>query len=142
MRHTIYGYEIKDGKVIIVEDEAEKIKDMFRAYLSGLSLDDVAKETGIDKPHSSIGNMLRNRRYLGNNFYPAIIDEYTFLQAETERLRRAEKLGRHKKMNEKSEKIDSVTFRMPNINNHYEDPFRQAEYVYSLIECEVIAGAE
>lgn len=38
--------------------------------------------------------MLRNEKYLGTDFYPAIIDEVVFKTAEAERMKRAKDLGR------------------------------------------------
>ena len=38
--------------------------------------------------------MLQNKHYLGDEFYPPIIDEETFEKARVEKQRRAEKLGR------------------------------------------------
>jgi hypothetical protein len=142
MHHTSYGYEIKNGKAIIVEEEAEQVKKMFSYYLSGLSLADVATKTAIHKPHSSIGRMLRNRRYLGDDFYPPLIDITTFQLAEDERQRRAKLLGRIRDPMDKKEAKPIMSFRMPLPEQTYQDPFMQAEYAYSLIECEVTENAE
>lgn len=38
--------------------------------------------------------MLRNKRYLGDDYYPSIIDKSVFDKAEIERNKRAKKLGR------------------------------------------------
>ncbi len=62
--------------------------------MSGDSLATAAKKAGIKSFHAGIGRMLRNTRYLGDDYYPAIIDPDTFTAAEAERIGRAEKLGR------------------------------------------------
>jgi len=49
------------------------------------------KKAGIKASHSVVGRILKNARYLGDAFYPAIIDAETFKAAESERIRRAEK---------------------------------------------------
>ena len=47
--------------------------------------------------HSSVKKMLRNVHYLGDDFYPAIIDKNTFDTFEAELQRRAEVLERNNK---------------------------------------------
>ncbi len=106
-------------------------------YLSGDSLVNAAKKAGIKSYHSGIGRMLRNTCYLGNEYYPVIIDNETFAAAEEERTRRAEKLGRIRKPKEKSEIVFPTEFYINEVVQQFDDPFQQAEYVYSLIEMEV-----
>ena len=94
MSHTPFGYRIENGKAVIDIEAAKQIKTLFDSYLSGDSLATAAKKAGITAFHAGIGRMLRNARYLGDDYYPAIIDPNTFTAAEAERIRRAEKLGR------------------------------------------------
>lgn len=35
-------------------------------------------KVGIDKTHSVIGRLLRNKLYLGTDYYPQIVDEEIF----------------------------------------------------------------
>ena len=81
---------------------------------------------------------MQNRHYLGDDFYPAIIDQETFNKAEAIRLERAGKLGRLNLL--KSSKPIKVPthFRFAEADEEYEDPRLQAEYLYSLIESEAI----
>jgi hypothetical protein len=94
VNHTPFGYIIEDGKAIIDDKAASQIRDLFHAYLSGLSLADAAENVGIKRCHPAISKMLINRRYIGDDFYPGIVDEEVFQQVEAERLRRAHMLGR------------------------------------------------
>lgn len=110
---------------------------MFHSYLSGDSLAAAAKKAGITAFHAGIGRMLRNARYLGDGYYPGIIDQDTFTAAEAERIRRAEKLGRIYEPKEEKEVVYPTVFRMSEGTEEFDDPFGQAEYVYSLIEAEV-----
>ena len=137
MGHTPYGYRIENGKAIVDDEKAEQIKLLFEAYLSGDSLATAAKKAGIKAFHAGIGNILKNKRYVGDDFYPAIIDKDSFEATEIERLNRAKKLGR---IWEKNELIGSPTptsFSIADGNEQFDDPFKQAEYAYSLIEMEV-----
>ncbi|MFA7628647.1 MAG: recombinase [Candidatus Dojkabacteria bacterium] len=134
MRHIPIGYQIENGKALIDEEAAEKIKVLFQSYLSGDSLETAAKKAGIKSSHSGIGRLLRNKRYLGNEYYPAIIDSDTFQAAEAERFLRAEQLGRIKKPEREKEVIYPTDFRIQKGTVEFDDPFAQAEYIYSLIE--------
>lgn len=137
MSHTPFGYRIENGKAIIDSEAAEKVKKLFQYYLSGDSLINAARKAGIESYHSFIGRMLRNTCYLGNEYYPAIIDNETFTAAEEERTRRAEKLGRIRKPKEKAAIVFPAEFYINEVVQQFDDPFQQAEYVYSLIEMEV-----
>lgn len=142
MAHTPYGYIIKNGIAVIDDKSANQVKELFRAYLSGLSLADAAKRAGIKRCHSSIAKMLTCKRYLGDAFYPPIIDEDTFKQAEAEKIKRAQMLGRIRQQTEPKKAYVKMRFSAPSPETLYEDPFKQAEYAYSLIESEVIADGE
>ncbi|TGJ77222.1 recombinase [Caproiciproducens galactitolivorans] len=96
-----------------------------------------AKKAGIKGFHSGIGRILRNKRYLGDEFYPAIIDKDIFNTAEAERIMRSEMLGRNRKPKQEKEAIYPTVFRMKEGTEEFDDPFAQAEYAYSLIETEV-----
>lgn len=134
MGHTPYGYKIKDGAAIIDEEKTERVKSLFKDYLSGLSLGAAAKKAGINTYHGTIGRMLRNKRYLGDGFYPPIIDKETFEQAEIEREKRAKRLGRIYEHKEEEKPKPYLDFTIGSIAQDYDDPFAQAEYVYSLIK--------
>jgi hypothetical protein len=135
---NMYGYEIKNGAAVIDQAAAEKIRTLYQNYLSGMTLSKAAKEAGIDAWHGSVSRILENRHYLGDNFYPALIDPSTFDQAAEERMRRARKLGRTKgKSKEKPERIPPTRFHRLPSEKSFEDPKEQAEYLYSLIESEV-----
>lgn len=137
MGHTPYGYQIENGKAIIDEQAAEQIKTLFQSYLAGDSLAMAAKKADIKSFHAGIGRMLQNKRYLGDVYYPAIIDAETFAAAEAERIRRAEKLGRVREPQVKKEIVYPTAFHISEGTEQFDDPFQQAEYFYSLIESEV-----
>lgn len=138
MQHTPYGYKIENGIAVVDQEAAAMVKVLYRIYLSGLSLSNAAKEAGIKGYHASIARMLTNKRYLGDGYYPQIIDNETFEQAEAERLRRAKMLGRIREPAAKEKTLKRYQFSMPKLEQLYDDPFKQAEYAYSLIESEVI----
>lgn len=95
-------------------------------------------DAGIDTYHGTAGRMLRNKRYLGDNFYPAIIEKETFEKVETEREKRARKMGRIFEPKTKKEPETITDFSVGQITEEYSDPFLQAEYLYSLIKEEEV----
>lgn len=137
MSHTPFGYRIEHGKAVIDKENSEKIMALYNYYLSGDSMDTAAKKAGIKLLHSGIGRILQNTTYLGNEYYPAIIDPDTFAAVKAERVKRAGKLGRIREPKEEPEAIYPTSFYIKESTQQYEDPFQQAEYAYSLIEIEV-----
>ncbi len=82
------GYEIKDGKAKIHDDEAKMIRFAFKSYCNGDSEFTIAKhfqEAGhkngngrVSWSHSTIGKLLHNKVYLGDDFYPQLISQEIF----------------------------------------------------------------
>ncbi len=136
MNHIPYGYRIENGKAFVDEKTAGQVRTLFEAYLSGNSLATAAKKAGITTSHAGIGRMLQNKRYLGDAYYPAIVDPDMLTAAEAERIRRAEKLGRIWEPKEEKEVVHPTAFHMSEETQRFDDPFEQAEYAYSLIESE------
>ena len=138
MGHTPYGYRIEDGKAVIDEAAAAQVQALYKNYLSGLSLTTAAKEAGLDLLHSGAKRMMRNNHYLGDDFYPAIIDKEFFDAVEVELSKRSTKLGRNDRYNAPTIKRSPTAFRLGDITENFDNPIRQAEYLYSMIESEVI----
>ena len=138
MGHTPFGYRIEGGKAVVDETAANQIKKLYENYLSGLSLDNAAKKAGIHTYHGTVKKLLSNRHYLGDAFYPAIIDEDTFTKAALEGDRRSEKLGRNNRVQAPKVKKAPTRFTfIESIAIQGVTPAQQAEYLYSLIESEV-----
>lgn len=137
MGHTPYGYRIEDGKAVVDEEQATKVREFFNAYISGLALTVAAKKVGLKMNHSSAGRILRNKRYLGDDYYPAVISKETFDKAEKKRVEKARALGRVRELEQDPKSEYSMRFTMPKVEQKYTDPFKQAEYAYSMIESEV-----
>lgn len=137
MAHTPFGYRIENGVAVVDEHAAEQVQALYQSYLSGGSLRTVAIKVGIDAFHAGIGKILKNRHYLGDDYYPAIIDPDTFAAVQEERFRRASTLGRIRESKEDKVAVYPTTFHIIVGTQVYDDPFAQAAYAYSLIESEV-----
>lgn len=99
------GYKMVDGVITILEDKAELVRKVFECYVSGSSMlqisrmfTDIGVLNGNGKPswsHGSIGNILSNVKYKGDGFYPAIIPEDLFVEAEKRRNEQSTLLSRN-----------------------------------------------
>ena len=135
--HTPFGYRIAGGKAVIDDEDAGKVRLIFTAYLDGQSMTNAAGQAGLKLMHASVKRILTNRHYLGDDFYPTIIDTGTFDAAQKERKRREESLGRDNLPKKKPDKWKPpIKFRMGKAVRTFDEPYKQAEYLYSLIESE------
>ena len=70
-----YGYENCDGKMVIHEEQAKIVKEIFASYLSGKGVHDIAKllnekqipsKRGGNWSGTTIRDMLKNEKYIGD----------------------------------------------------------------------------
>src|SRR5690625_764572 len=137
MAHTPFGYAIVNGKIEVHAKEAAQLKLFIASYLSGPSLANAARESGINRSHGGITRILTDERYMGNEIFPRLISEEQFERLKEERFKRAKKLGRLNRMKEEETFTPSFTFTIKKVEDKYDNPIKQAEYVYSLIKEEV-----
>lgn len=137
MTHIPHGYRIEGGKAVIHETEAGQVRELFDGYNSGLALTVAAERAGLKLYHASAKRMLQNERYVGDEYYPAIVDSDAFNKANNEIRRRALALGRIKEYKEPLPLTAQTKFKMGRQTKFFDDPFAQAEYMYGLIESEV-----
>ncbi|WP_147565219.1 hypothetical protein [Coprococcus eutactus] len=80
--------------------------------------------------------MLSNKKYLGTDYYPQIIDKEIQTRFLEELTRRAGNLGRLNRRSKEHNKTVPTAFHFKPADLTFPDPFEQAEYIYSLIESE------
>ena len=87
MGHTPYGYRIENGNAVIEPKEAEAVVKMCEGYFGGLSLKAAAETAGIVATHCQAKRMMQNEKYLGTDYYPAILtkDVMDKVKAELEK---------------------------------------------------------
>ena len=136
MSHIPYGYKIVNAQAEIDEPKAKQVRQMFEAFLSGSSLYSLSKITGIKTTSAQMKRMLVNTVYLGDGYYPRLMDPELFEKAGEELRRRQEADTRIRFR--KSVPINPIRmdFRINAAGASYDDPFRQAAYTYSMIESE------
>lgn len=134
MRNTALGYRIVNGKAVIDEKEAIIVRELYRNYLDGMSLCASAEKVGLKLPASSVSRILQNRRYLGDDFYPPLIDEETYSRTLQERERRMKALSRTNLLKPKIPKTAPAEFFFSDKDSlHKGTPAEVAEYLYSMI---------
>ena len=123
----------KRRKIRSEEKEAENIRKIFKNYLAGNALIKSAELAGLQKNNSSVKRILTNKKYLGNEIYPKIIDRESFEKAGQMLKERAVAMGR---VWEKEEEIIRVPckFRYKEEGILPLDPFERASFKYGLIE--------
>ena len=91
-RKMLYGYQIRDGEIAIVEEEAILVRRIFSLYTSGLSYQKISDLLNMEKiPYSQeapawnkhkIKRLLENPRYMGQDSYPPILDSKVFQETQ------------------------------------------------------------
>ena len=134
MKHTPYGYDIMGGAAVINEEQAANLRKLCENYLSGMSFVQAAKDVGLEMKHSGVKRLMQNPRYLGDDFYPAILTAEIAQAVEAERLRRDALYKGTRYTKEAVTTVVPTRFAMKRTAPKYQDPIKQAEYAYSQIK--------
>jgi|GEM_PF-438322 hypothetical protein len=81
MSHIPYGYRISAGKAVPDPETAPKLRQFFALCLSGRSVAEALAEAGIPRSKTTGRKLLRNRVYLGDGFYPPLLEEALLREA-------------------------------------------------------------
>lgn len=94
-RRFPYGYEMQNGLIVICLKEVDTVKQIFSQYLNGKNLKNIAERLTENQIEflpgeynwnkSRIKRMIEDKRYIGGDNYPAIIDKDTFQRANVEK---------------------------------------------------------
>ena len=82
---------MQKGEIIAEPTESQAVKDIFKLYLDGKSMSELARQMSIsqisyngitfDWNKNMVKRILENEKYLGKDGYPALIDSETFYRA-------------------------------------------------------------
>ena len=105
IRTTLYGYQVKNGKTVIHNEESEVVKKVFSLYVEGKTLNSIASmltdenvayfQDEVKWNKNTINRMIENEKYMGNEVYPMIISPSLFNQAKTVKERKSCKQETH-----------------------------------------------
>lgn len=92
-RNILYGYKFENGSIVIDSVESEIVKQVYEKYISGMSLLRIANfltEKGIEYLPAQVNwnkgkikRMIEDKRYLGDEKYPQIINVDLYNQANS-----------------------------------------------------------
>lgn len=99
-----------------------------------MSLVQAAKDVGLEMKHSGVKRLMQNPRYLGDDFYPAILAAEIAQAVEAERLRRDALYKGTRYTKEVVTTVIPTRFAMKRTAPKFKDPIKQAEYAYSQIK--------
>ena len=132
MTHTPYGYKIINAQAVVDDPIAEKVRQLYAEYLESGSMRAAAKKVGIEKTHSVIGRLLKNKVYVGTDYYPQIVDGEIFKKVQELRGSNARSQNRIKEF-EAPPELELKDYKLDKVEEKYTDPYQQAEYAYSQI---------
>ena len=90
-RMITYGYGMQDGELVVINVEAIIVKRIFKDYIDGKLLAEIADELTRESVEYFLGNcqwnknriarIIDNEKYIGADGYPQIIDDDDFVYA-------------------------------------------------------------
>ena len=111
-RNIPFGYTMQKGEIVEEPTESQAVKDIFKLYLDGKSMSEIARQMSIsqvsyngitfDWNKNMVKRILENEKYLGKDGYPALIDSKTFYRAN------ARKKSKATSVNEISEELKII----------------------------------
>lgn len=93
-----FGYMMQNGEIKTNPKEVLTVVTIFRSYLNGESLVDIAKamevpyNEGVVWNKNMVKRIIENEKYLGTDKYPQLIDEDTFRKVNAKRIAKATSL--------------------------------------------------
>lgn len=97
-RNILYGYKFENGRIVIHDAEAKIVNQVFADYVNGLSLLKIANlltQKGIEYLPNQVNwnkgkikRIIEDKRYLGDDKYPKIIETDIFIQANSSKAER------------------------------------------------------
>ena len=98
-RNIPFGYTMKKGEIIAEPTESQVVKNIFKLYLGGKSMSEIARQMSIsqvsyngitfDWNKNMVKRILENEKYLGKDGYPVLIDSKTFYHANVRKKSKA-----------------------------------------------------
>lgn len=107
MRHTPLGYQMRRGKIVIIEKYAKTVRWIFDSYVNGVSQKSIARQLSEQRvptatgkynwSQCSIRSILTNHKYMGDDYHPRIIEPYLFESAQARREEKNNAVNSHPK---------------------------------------------
>ena len=92
---TVYGYQFIDGMLQSDEKQSRIVQEIFRVYNSGVPVSRLKDHIeGLEINRVRLSDMLSDRRYLGNENFPQIIDKELFEAVQQRKKERRKAIGK------------------------------------------------
>lgn len=130
MRTVKFGYFMENGKLVIQNEEAQKLRTLYDAYMEESSLEKAGKKANLPFAHPTIKRYLSDDSYLEYGGFPPIIHQDLFHAVQ-------EKLKKKKRKPRKKSKAPAYVlprFHMKKDGDTKETGFARAEMLYERIE--------
>lgn len=134
MAHIPYGYKIENGRAVIISEEADRIRSLYTTFLQGLSIDAAGKKTGIPLSRSAVGKILSNPVYLGDGYYPQVVEESLYRKVQIERTGRSNSSLSARRSSVSPVIQFQTSFRLKNPPDKRGDAIADAQSLYESIE--------
>lgn len=131
MRSVLYGYRIENGKAVIEPREADRVCIAFASFAKDRNLAQALRKSGIQKTHVFMSLMLKNPRYKGDDFYPAIIDAETFEAVQVKRQKKKRGTVRTTETIKPGTRFRFSEYKDDELPT---DPAKRAAFIYGRIE--------
>jgi DNA-binding CsgD family transcriptional regulator len=73
MARPAFGYDVKNGQLVVNQETSETVREIFKSFLAGTSLNQIAKRYGISV--NGIKKILKNFTYIGKMKFASQISQ-------------------------------------------------------------------
>ena len=92
---TVYGYQFIEGMLQADEEQSRMVQEIFRVYNSGVPVSRLKDHIeGLEIHRVKLSDMLSDKKYLGNEVFPKIIDQELFEAVQKRKEERRKAIGK------------------------------------------------
>ena len=92
---TVYGYQFIDGMLQADQEQSRMVQEIFEAYNRGVPVSRLKDHIeGLEIHRVKLSDMLSDRRYLGNEAFPQIINPELFEAVQQRKKERRKEVGK------------------------------------------------
>ena len=92
---TVYGYQFIDGMLQADEKQSRMVQEIFEVYNSGVPVSRLKDHIeGLEIHRVKLSDMLSDKRYLGNEAFPQIIEQELFEAVQQRKKERRKAIGK------------------------------------------------
>ena len=92
---TVYGYRFEEGILQADKEQSRFVQEIFNVYNSGISVSRLKDHIeGLEINRVKLNDMLSDKRYLGNETFPQIIDQELFEAVQQRKKERRKAIGK------------------------------------------------